>query len=138
MASPAQLVETISRVTGVPLPTVVDIDRKLVVGQLRTEAGRGLHAARMTPLDAARLLTALMASPQANASVEAVERYTQTQVEVARSSEKLFAAAKLRDLSSLTAGHSFVEALHIMMPFNRLQASLLSAANSLVPQTLVA
>jgi hypothetical protein len=39
-----------------PLPTVVDIDRKLVKAKLRTKEGRGFNAAQMAPLDAARLL----------------------------------------------------------------------------------
>jgi hypothetical protein len=111
MAGPAQLVETISRATGVPLPTVVDIDRRLVKGNLRTKGGRGLHAAQMTPLDAARLLTAVLASAQANASAEAVERYAETRVDRTRSSDKLYATAKLADLSSLPAEHTFVDGL---------------------------
>jgi hypothetical protein len=111
MASPAELVQTVSRVTGVALPTLVDIDRKLVKGQLRTKTGRGFSVAQMTPLDAARLLTALLASPQANAAVEAVERYAQTQVDPKRSHDKLFAATGLADLAALPAQHSFVEGL---------------------------
>ena len=111
MASPAELVETISRATGVALPTVVDIDRKLVKANLRAKAGRGLHAAQMTALDAARLLTAVLASPQATASAEAVERYAETRVDKTRSSDNLYAAAQLGDLSALPAGHSFVDGL---------------------------
>jgi hypothetical protein len=101
----------VSATTGVPLPTVVDIDRKLVKGKLRTKGGRGFNAAHMTPLDAARLLTAVLGSPQANTSVEAVERYAKTRVDKARSSDKLFGAAKLDDLAALPARHSFVDAL---------------------------
>jgi len=37
MASPAELVRTMSAATGVPLPTIVDIDRRLVKGKLRTK-----------------------------------------------------------------------------------------------------
>ena len=40
MASPAELVHTVSCATGVPLPTIVDIDRRLVKGKLRTKAGK--------------------------------------------------------------------------------------------------
>ena len=107
MATPAQLVKIISDVTGVPLPTIVDIDRKLVKGNLRTKGGRGFSAAQMTTLDAARLLTAVLASPQANASVEAVERYAKTRVDKARSS----GATILDDLTALPAHHSFVDGL---------------------------
>jgi hypothetical protein len=111
MATPAQLVHAVSDATGVPLSTIVDIDRKLVKGKLRTKGGRGFSAAQMTPLDAARLLTAVLGSPQANASVEAVERYANTRVDKARSSEKLFGAVELDDLAALPARHSFVDAL---------------------------
>ncbi|MEJ0047150.1 MAG: hypothetical protein WDN04_14310 [Rhodospirillales bacterium] len=89
----------------------MDIDRKLVKGNLRTKGGRGLHAAQMTSLDAARLLTAILASPLASASAEVVERYARTRVDKTRSSDKFYAAAQLDDLSSLPVGHSFVDGL---------------------------
>jgi hypothetical protein len=111
MASPAELVRTISAATGVPLPTIVDIDRRLVKGKLRAKAGRGFNAAEMTPLNAARLVTAVLASAQANAAATAVERYTRTRVDEARSSDKLFGAVDLDDLAALPAKHGFVDAL---------------------------
>lgn len=111
MASPAQLIEAVSRATGVPLPTLIDIDRKLVKAELRSKAGRGLHAALMTPIDAARLLTAVLTSPQANLSAEAVKRYGLARVDRTRSSERLFATAGLDDLAGLPAKHSFVDGL---------------------------
>jgi hypothetical protein len=111
MATPAQLVSAISLATGVPLATMVDIDRKLVKGDLRTKGGRGFNAAQMTPLDAARLLTAVLASPQANSSVDAVQRYTETRMDKARSSAKAFDAADIDDLATLPARHNFVDAL---------------------------
>lgn len=111
MASPAQLMEAVSGTTGLPLPTIVDIDRRLVKGQLRTKGGRGFNAAKMTPLDAARLLTAVLATSQANRSVDAVTRYAQTSVDRARSSDELFGATRLEDLGSLPARHSFIDAL---------------------------
>lgn len=111
MVSPAQLVQTVSEATGVPLPTIVDIDRKLAIGGLRTKGGRGLNAARMTALDAARLVTAVLTSAQANFSVAAVERYAQTRPEKKRSSDGLFAAADLPDLAALPTRHGFVDAL---------------------------
>jgi len=111
MATPAQLVNAVSGATGVPLPTIVDIDRKLVKGKLRSKGGRGFNAAQMTALDAARLLTAVLGSPQANTSAEAVNRYAHTRVDSARSSEKLFDDARLDDLAALPARHSFVDGL---------------------------
>ena len=111
MATPAQLVNAVSGATGVPLPTIVDIDRKLVKGKLRSKGGRGFNAAQMTALDAARLLTAVLGSPQANTSAEAVNRYAHTRVDRARSSEKLFGDARLDDLAALPARHSFIDGL---------------------------
>ncbi len=111
MATPPQLLKTVSSATGVPLATIIDMDRWLVKAKLRTKKGRGLNAARMTPLDAARLLTAVLASPQSNEAAEAVERYGLTAPDRTRSSEKLFAAAKLDDLAALPLRLSFVEAL---------------------------
>ena len=77
-----------------PFATVTDIDRKLVIGGLRSKGGRGFHAARVTPLDAARLLTAILASAQANLAVGAVDRYARTQVDRAIECEN-FAASVL-------------------------------------------
>jgi hypothetical protein len=111
MASPAELMKTVSTATGVSLTTVVDLDRRLIKAKLRTKGGRGFNAACMTPLDAARLLTAVLASPQANEAAEAVERYIDTQVDKQRSSEKLFAAAEIGELTALPARHSFVDGL---------------------------
>ena len=109
MASPAQLMETISGATGVPLATIVDIDRRLVKAELRTKGGRGFNAAQMTALDAARLLTGLLGSAQANTAAEAVERYAQTRVDKTRSSDKMFTAVQLDELVALPARHGFVE-----------------------------
>lgn len=111
MASPAQLVQTISSVTGVPLATVVDIDRKLVKAKLRSKGGRGFNAARMTPLDAARLLVAVLGSAQANTAAEAVLRYSLTAADTEWSSRNLIAAAPLDDLAALPPRHSFVDAI---------------------------
>jgi hypothetical protein len=43
-ATLAQLVRIVSSATGVPLPTVVDIDRKLVKARLRAKADPGFNA----------------------------------------------------------------------------------------------
>jgi hypothetical protein len=115
MASPVQLVSAISLATGIPLATMVDIDRKLVKAELRTKGGRGFNAAQMTALDAARLLTAVLASPQANASVEAVVRYAGTRVDKARSNDKLFSNVGLDDLAALPARHGFIDALEALI-----------------------
>jgi hypothetical protein len=111
MATPSELVRAISETTGVALATVVDMDRRLVKAKLRTKGGRGLNAARMTALDAARLLTAVLASPQSNAAAEAVLRYEHTRPDRDRSNKALFGNIGLDDLTALPAGHGFVEGL---------------------------
>lgn len=111
MAGPAQLIQAVSVTTGVPLPTVTDIDRRLVKVGLRSKGGRGRSAANMTPLDAARLLTAILAAPQATLSVEAVTRYAETKPDKTRSTDGLFRQVELDDLSRLPARHGFVDAL---------------------------
>jgi hypothetical protein len=111
MATPAQLMEAMSEATGVPLATVVDMDRRLVKAGLRTKGGRGFNVAQVTPLDAARLLTAILASSQANLAADAVERYAQTRIDKVRSSEGRFATTELDDLASLPTRHGFVTAL---------------------------
>jgi hypothetical protein len=120
MATPAELIKAVSTVTGLPYATVVDFDRRLTVAGLRTKGGRGYSAARVTPLDAARLLTAILGSPLATKSVETVRRYTKALVDPDRSSETSFANAGIGALTALPDRHGFVEAL----------ASLITAAGS--------
>ena len=111
MVSPTRLVATLSAATGIALPTMVDTDRKLVIARLRTKNGRGRNAARVTSLDAARLITAILASPQANQSADAVERYALTQLDRSRSSARLYDGTGLADLAALPDRHCFVDAL---------------------------
>jgi hypothetical protein len=111
MATPAQLMETISIATGVPLATVVDIDRKLAKVGLRNKGGRGFSAARMTPKDAAHLLIAMLAAPQSNEAALAVERYADTSVDKKRSDEGLYSIGDLGDLAGLPARHGFITGL---------------------------
>lgn len=111
MATPAQLMETISLVTGTPMATVIDIDRKLTKAGLRTKGGRGFSAAQMTPRDAAHLLTAMLAAPQSTDAALAVERYMHTCIDEERSSRGLFGATGLGDLVGLTARHGFIDSL---------------------------
>ena len=109
MASPSQLVETLSAVTGLPLASVVDLDRRLAKAGLRGKSGRGLNVARMTPRDAAHLLTALLASSQANQAEEAVRRYGATRIERTRSSEQMVAI--VAELAQLGGKHGFIDGL---------------------------
>lgn len=115
MAGPAELMSVVSRVTGLSVATVTDIDRRLVKAGLRTKSGRGRNAAVMTALDAARLLAAMLGSPQANNAAEAVQRYAATRVDRERSSAPLFGAVGLDDLAKLPVRHSFVDGLQTVI-----------------------
>src|ERR1019366_7406845 len=111
MATPPDLVKAVSTATGLPLATVTDLDRRLMTRGLRSKGGRGPNAAQMTPLDAARLLTAVLASPQSNEGAEAVLRYEHTQPDTDRSNKGLFGKIGLDDLAGLPPEHGFVEGL---------------------------
>jgi hypothetical protein len=73
--TPGQLVKAVSIALDVPKETVVQHDRNLVVGGLRTKAGRGRSAPQVTPHDAARLLVATLASFRTKDSVTTVEQF---------------------------------------------------------------
>jgi hypothetical protein len=125
--TPGQLVKAISVALDIPQETIAAHDRALQLGGLRTTGGRGLSAAQVTSLDAARLMTATLAAPRIKDSVSTVQSYERarrpprfvskrsqetgqlTKREQERQDlEKIFA-----DLSfvRLPDGHSFVEAL---------------------------
>ena len=111
MTTPPDLIKAVSETTGLTLGTVTDLDRWLVRGNLRPVGGRGPHAAKMGPLEAARLLTAVLASPQSNAAAEAVLRYERTRPDRDRSNKDLFGDIGLDDLAELPQHHGFVEGL---------------------------
>lgn len=111
MATPAEVMQAVCAATGVPLATVVDIDRRLVKGGLRTKSGRGFNVAQVTPLDAARLLTAILASPLATNAVEAVQRYADAIVDPKRSTPALFKETGIDELATLPGRHSYIEAV---------------------------
>jgi hypothetical protein len=76
--TPAQLVKAVSLALDVPEETVSTHDRNLVIAGLRTTGARGRHAPAMTPLDAARLLVAVLGSIRVKGSVEAVQAFERT------------------------------------------------------------
>jgi hypothetical protein len=73
--TPGQLVSAVAIGLDVPEETVVQHDRNLVVAGLRTKGGRGHSAARVTPLDAARLIIAVIASFRVRDSVSTVNQF---------------------------------------------------------------
>jgi hypothetical protein len=77
MATPRQLVETVAEVLGISVATVIVHDRNLSTAPvpLRTVAGRGRAAARITAVDAANLLIAVAASESVKDSARTVLTY---------------------------------------------------------------
>ena len=104
MATPKQLVEKAAEITGVSVATVIVHDRNLSNSSLRTVAGRGRAAAKVTAEDAANLLIAIAASELVKDSAATVLKY-----------RKLVAVHDLKcGISSydrLAHGHTFGDAL---------------------------
>jgi hypothetical protein len=73
--TPGQLVNAVAIALDVPEETVVQHDRNLVVAGLRTKGGRGHSAATVTPLDAARLIIAVIGSFRVRDSVSTVKEF---------------------------------------------------------------
>ena len=125
--TPGQLVKAVSLALDVPEETVVQHDRNLVVAGLRTKGGRGRSAPEVTSLDAARLITACLASVRTKDSVLTVRAFEQAQRRpkfVSRSArdggrltkreeDQIATEKELFDLPfmKLPVNHSFVEAL---------------------------
>jgi hypothetical protein len=115
MASPGALVKTLADVLGLPEPTVVVHDRNLVVAGLRSKSGRGWSAAKVTPRDAAHLLTAILGSSQVKDSARAVHRYGATRACASTSAQKSFTQIGIPELAALGAGHSFIDAVEALI-----------------------
>jgi hypothetical protein len=73
--TPGQLVKAAAIALDVPEETLVQHDRNLSVAGLRTKGARGVNAPDVTPLDAARLLVATLASLRIKDSVETVRKF---------------------------------------------------------------
>src|ERR1035437_2530914 len=78
LLTPGQLVNAVAIALNVPVETIVQHDRNLVVAGLRTKGGRGHSAPKVTPLDAARLVTAVLGSVRIVDSVATVRLFEQT------------------------------------------------------------
>ena len=77
MTTSGRMVKTIAAATGISEPTIAIIVRKLREANLIPKAGRGLHAARMTPRDAARVLIALLTSERPVDAPDKVQNFGQ-------------------------------------------------------------
>jgi hypothetical protein len=70
MATPGQLVKCIAEALSISKASVVQYDRMLAENGLRSKGGRGTSAAKVTAVDAANLLIAIMGSPVIGASIK--------------------------------------------------------------------
>jgi len=116
MATPGQLVHTVSDVLGVPIATVIQYDRQLAENGLRSVKGRGRGAARVTARDAAHLVIALMGAPPWVATIrsaaESCEKIRSLQSNHPDLSDpKKFRRFGLHQLSELPNRHLFVDAI---------------------------
>jgi hypothetical protein len=106
MATPRQLVEATAEILGVSVATVVVHDRNLATAPtpLRSVAGRGRAAARVTAGDAANLLMAVAASESVKDSAKTVLAYRDLVGESAVNSG-------IHSYDELPANHTFGQAL---------------------------
>lgn len=111
MATPGELVAAVAEALGIPLATVVEHDRNLVVAGLRTKGGRGRSAPQTTPRDLAHLLAAILGSELIQHSVHSVRRYELTVPAVSQSSPQLFGGCGVAELETLSKKHSLLDAL---------------------------
>lgn len=118
MATPGQLVQVMAGVLGIPKPTVIQYDRVLAEQGLRSKAGRGTSAAKVTSRDAANLLTALAASPLFGMSAKDAVRNCEAYASLPHMPigknlnwSKNFTNFGLSTLAHLPEKHSFGEAL---------------------------
>lgn len=107
--TPMQLVQAVADATGLPEETIVQHDRNLLVAGLRTKGGRGSSAAKVTYLDAARLLTASLGALRVKYSAETVREHEATAVDLSRSDlSRLELLKKIPALWRLNLDHGFV------------------------------
>ena len=92
--TPGQLVKAVALALDVPEETVVQHDRNLVVAGLRTKGGRGRSAAKVTPLDAARLIVAVLGSLRTKDTVATVRALEKTEFDPPKSQADLVAILK--------------------------------------------
>jgi hypothetical protein len=109
MTTPRQLVETVAGIMGVSAATVIVHDRNLATAPvpLRTVAGRGRAAARVTAVDAANLVIAVAASESVKDSIATVMNYR----DLRGKKDKNALACGVRRYDDLPANHTFGQAL---------------------------
>lgn len=127
MATPNQLVKTVSGLLGVPEATVIQIDRVLADAGLRTKGGRGLHSATMGPKDAANLLMAVAGNTSVASAQRTCNTYSSLPFKPRFANED--GSWTLEPLRSLAPQHTFGEALTALIAAAT-DGSLSSAINN--------
>jgi hypothetical protein len=112
MATPRQLVETVAGVLGISVATVIVHDRNLSTAPvpLRTVAGRGRAAAKITAVDAANLLIAVTASESVKNSVWTVLTYGGLRGEKSKTTD-----TGIRSFDELPTHHTLGEFLAVLI-----------------------
>ena len=115
MATPRQLVEAVAETLGVSVATVIVHDRNLSTAPvpLRTVAGRGRAAAKITAVDAANLLIAVAASESVKDSVWTVLTYGGLRLTSRSTSSGLASTVPtgIQSVDALTNNHTLAEFL---------------------------
>lgn len=111
MASPGELVKVIALAVDMPEAAVTNIDRQLAIAGLRSKGGRGISAARVTPRDAASLLTAILAGGPSKEAATSVRRYQETRAHLGAAEPAPYDGLGFIELQTLPVAHSFIDAL---------------------------
>jgi hypothetical protein len=125
LASPGELINLASRLLGVPNATIAGHDRNLSAANLRSKSGRGTSAAKVTPRDAAYLLTAVLGSAKIKETLPVMRRYEATRVEETKI-QSMGAATwsspgwgwqsfNVPEMASLPPNHSFLQAFEALI-----------------------
>lgn len=133
MATPGELVRSVSKILRVPEPTVVEHDRQLAKAGLRRKGGRGSSAAIMGARDAANLVISLCTAEPISKAARFVDWYRELQATALPKQKPLFGLSVDRDftncrsdcwadecpfseLRALGSEHSFGDALELLIP----------------------
>ncbi len=112
MATPGQLVRTMSEVLGISTGTVGQYDRQLAEAGLRSVSGRGSGAAKVAPADAANLLIAILGGGSSIREASwTCKRYGALEFDSEVSTPDGFELIGLVSLAKMPQQHTFREAI---------------------------
>jgi hypothetical protein len=116
LASPGELVNVIADALGLAAATVTQYDRVLAEHGLRSKSGRGTSAAKITAIDAANLLIAILGSPISGASIKDAARICKLYRALpVRLWQKDFSRLGFPSLSKLPRQHCLLEGLSTLI-----------------------